>query len=293
MCKSKAFRFTTSVVPMTEISLSGRSGKPLEMTLSGEGVSKTIRMDIESVLKLQAFLVDYLNQDEQPASTPYCRATGRALAIMDADTLDITHVFLAKEAIGIAETEGDDYKDLVQKVASLTDTTLPEKPLFVFFDTYEGTIKRCILHRIIRACVTYQVNYVRTANPFACRPMGLFDIASFTGIDASVISRATRNVRIVTSAGSFTLNATDPSLSTPSLFDEGVVKTHGSKCSRKEVFAVLLQLVEEENPAKAMTDEGFSAELARKGYVVARRTVSKYRDMLGIPKWAIRKVRRA
>ena len=283
----------TSVVPMTEFSLSGRSGKPLEMTLAGESGSKTVRLDMESILKLQSFLADYLNREEQPANAPDYRATGRALAIMDADTLDIMRVFLANEAVGIAESEGDDYDDLAQKVAVLTDTTLPKKPLFVFFDTYEGTIKRCILHRIIRACVTYQVNYVRTANPFACRPMGLIDIESFTGIDASVISRATRDVRIVSSAGVFTLNATDPSLSTPSLFDEGVVKTDGSECSRKEAFAVLLRMIQEEDLEHAMTDEGFSEEYRRRGYIVARRTVTKYRNILGIPKWANRRTRRA
>ena len=274
MSKSKAFRFMTSVVPMTVFSLSGRSGKPLEMTLAGEGGSKTVRLDMESILKLQSFLADYLNREEQPANAPDYRATGRALAIMDADTLDIMRVFLANEAVGIAESEGDDYDDLAQKVAVLTDTTLPKKPLFVFFDTY-------------------QVNYVRTANPFACRPMGLMDIESFTGIDASVISRATRDVRIVSSAGVFTLNATDPSLSTPSLFDEGVVKTDGSECSRKEAFAVLLRMIQEEDLEHAMTDEGFSEEYRRRGYIVARRTVTKYRNILGIPKWANRRTRRA
>ena len=164
--------------------------------------------------------------------------------------------------------------------------------MFIFFDVFDGTIGRGVIRRVIRACVTYQVNFVRTGNPVDCRQMGLKDIESFTGIDASVVSRATRNVRIISPAGEFTLNSSDPSLDVPSLFDDGGTRTDGSKCSRKEVFVALRQLIAEEDPANALADEDFSDELERRGYLVARRTVSKYRSMLGIPKRADRRIKK-
>lgn len=289
MNKNKFFRFTTAITPETDVELSGRYGKPLKMTLTGEGCAKTVLMDQESILQLQAFLADYLIPEEEPAHKIEYIPTGRALAVMDADTLDIVRVFLAKNAVGIAEAEDDNYDDLAHKVETLTDTTLPAKPIFVFYDTFDGTIGRGILRRIVRACISYQVYYVRSGKPSDCRPMIYKDIEAFTGISISTISRATGNVRIVSSAGTFTLNSTDSSLDIPSLFDEGVSRTDGSKCSRKEVFATLLQMVEEEIPEQAMADEDFSDALKQKGYVVERRTVSKYRGMLGIPKWARRR----
>ena len=291
MSKKKTFRFSTSITPISEISLSGFSGQPLEMTLKSNGPAKTIKMDLESVLKLQTFLSDYLNPEERPSQAVEYRPTGRALAVMDADTLDIKHVFLAQQAIGIAEVEEEEYNELAQKVAVLTDTTLPEKPLFVFFDTFDGTIGRAVIHRIIRAFVTYQVKYVRTGNVFFCRPMINKDIEAFTGIDESVISRATRNVRIVSRAGTFSLNSSDSSLKTPSLIDEGTKRTDNTKCSRKEVLSVLVQIIKDEDPTKPKADEDLSEELRRKGYIVARRTVSKYRGILGIPKQCKRRIK--
>lgn len=287
MTKNKSFRFTTAITPETDVELSGRNGKPLKMTLTGEGSVKTVMMDKESILQLQAFLADYLVPEEEPDHKVEYIPTGRALAVMDADTLDIVRVFLAKNSVGIAEAEGDNYDDLVHKVTVLTDTTLPAKPIFVFYDTFDGTIGRGILRRIVRACISYQVNYVRSGKPSDCRPMIYKDIEAFTGISISAISRATGNVRIVSDAGTYTLNSADSSLDTPSLFDEGVSRTDGSKCSRKEVLSVLRQILE--NDPSSMVDVALSEELRRRGYDVARRTVSKYRNMLGIEKWARRR----
>ena len=289
MTKDKFFRFTTAITPETDVELSGRNGKPLKMTLTGEGSVKTVMMDKESILQLQAFLSDYLVPEEEPAHKIEYIPTGRALAVMDADTLDIVRVFLANNTIGIAEAEGDGYNDLVHKVEVLTDSTLPTKPIFVFYDTFDGTIGRGILRRIVRACISYQVNYVRSGNPSDCRPMIYKDIEAFTGIGISAISRATGNVRIVSGAGTFTLNSADSSLDTPSLFDEGVLRTDGSKCSRKEVLSTLRQILENDPSSRSMTDEDLSEELKSKGYDIARRTVSKYRNMLGIEKWARRR----
>ena len=121
--------------------------------------------------------------------------------------------------------------------------------------------------------------------------MRLEEIESFTDIDASVISRATRDVRIMTAAGVFTLKATDASLEMPSLFDEGVSTTDGGVCSRKAVLSAIRDIIAAEDPSRPFTDEAVSATLEDMGFCVARRTVSKYRDFLGIPKTSERRMR--
>lgn len=120
--------------------------------------------------------------------------------------------------------------------------------------------------------------------------MVLEDIEAFTTIDSSIISRATQDIVILSPAGVFTLKATDASLDHPSLFDEGSKTTDGRDCSRKSVLSALCKLLDGEDKAIPYTDEDLSDLLAEKGFAVARRTVTKYRELLGIPKRSERRI---
>lgn len=120
--------------------------------------------------------------------------------------------------------------------------------------------------------------------------MVLKDIEDFTSIDISVISRATQRVLVVTSKGVYTMNSVDTSLDRPSLFDEGAVTTDGSSCSRKAVLCCLRDIVAGENTRAPYSDEALVRELADRGYSLARRTVTKYRHLLGLPTSSARRV---
>ena len=249
------------------------------MKCNGPGIRK--RTDTETDMK---------SNTNSNGTFPGYIPTGRVLAVMDADSFDIVRIFHADSPLAAAGEE-DSYEVLAGKVAAAAGQALPGRPLFVFYDTYDGTIGRAVIRRIIRACITYPACFVRTGVPSACRPMGLRDIAAFTGIGESVISRSTRGVRIVAPAGVFTLNSADPSLDIPSLFDEGAARTDGTRCSRKAVLASLRRMAAEEDPSEALTDGDYAAALSREGFDIARRTVSKYRTLLGIPKWSERRRR--
>lgn len=291
MKANKTFRFTTEITPETEILLSGRKGQPLSMSLDDGRSPKTVRLDTGSVIRLQAFLSDYLQEEASAPTAPNYEPTGRALAVMDGDTLDILRVFRTDKAVGFAGAETDTYEGLCEKVRSLADVDLPPKAVFVFHDTYDGAISPSVVRRILRACISYQVDFVRTGDPSRCRRMILDDIESFTTIDASVISRATRDVLVLSPAGSFSMKAADGSLELPSLFDEGTLTVDGEYRSRKAVLAVIRDLVEGEDKSDPFTDDEMASRLAGMGYAVARRTVSKYREMLGIGKKYERRVR--
>ncbi len=290
--KNKSYSFTTEITPETEVLLSGRHGQPLTMRFTDASSSMSVTMDTESIIRLQAFLSDYLLQDDAVNAVPVYVPTGRALAVIDGDTLDIVKVFVADKVVGLDNCEEEPYESIAEKVAALTDTQLPPKALFVFFDLFDGSIGRGVLRRIIRACITYQVDYVRTGDVTRSRRMVLKDIEDFTSIDISVISRATQRVLVVTPKGVYTMNSVDTSLDKPSLFDEGAVTTDGSSCSRKAVLCCLRDIVAKENAETPYTDEELVKELSDKGYSLARRTVTKYRNLLGLQTSAARRVRR-
>lgn len=284
MSKNKTFRFTTEITPETEVILNGRYGQPLNMRLSGGSSAMTVKLDTESIIRLQAFLSDYLQKEEVNPAIPAYEPTGRALAIMDGETLDILRIFKTESVIGFAGAETDSYNTLCDKVRCIMDIELPRNVVFIFFDTFDGCISRSVIRRILRACISYQADFVRTGDLSRSRRMILDDIEAFTTIDSSIISRATQDIVILSPAGIFTLKATDASLERPSLFDEGSKTTDGHDCSRKSVLSALRILINGENKAIPYTDDDLSDLLAEKGFAVARRTVSKYRGLLGIPK---------
>ena len=290
MKNNKSYSFLTTQHPETEIYLSGRPGYPLNLSFTSEGNTSTIKLDTESIIRLQTFLEDYLKDNEQSSKTPSYEPTGRALAIIDGKALDFVRVFHTGSTTGLINAETDSYVDLMERITSISDTEIPSDPIFVFFNLYDGTIAQAVLKRVIRACIAYQVDFIRTGDPANSRRMVLEDIEDFTTLDASIISRATRSVLILTRVGTFSLDAAfESSPEIPSLFDEGVLKNDGSYCSRKHVLKLIKNMFALEDPNNPFNDEYVSGLLNSQGYIVARRTVAKYRTLLGIPKRSQRK----
>lgn len=292
MSKNKTYQFTTEIAPETKIVLSGRYGRALKMSLDDGSASKTIILDTDSIIRLQTFLSDYLLRDEPANSTaPTYKPTGRAVALMDGDTLDILSVLEDGGITSLDGAEADAYKRICEKFRDLSDNDLPNNAVFIFFDTFKGSISMNYIRRILRACISYQVDFVRTGDFSRSRTMILEDIEAFTTIEKSQISRATRDILIVSSAGTFTMKSADASLNRPSLFDEGLNTYGGKKCSRKAVLASLRDTLDNEDKTCPYTDDEIAEKLAGQGYDIARRTVVKYRKLLGFPKSSERRRR--
>ena len=69
-----------------------------------------------------------------------------------------------------------------------------------------------------------------------------------------------------------------------------MVKEDGTRQSVYELFGIIKELVEGENKEMPLTDQALQELLLERGYYVARRTVAKYREQLGIPVARLRKV---
>ena len=110
--------------------------------------------------------------------------------------------------------------------------------------------------------------------------MVLKDIADSTGLDISTISRVVSSKYVQTHFGIYPLKY---------FFSEGLMTKTGEEASTREIKAILTESVAAEDKHKPMTDEQLVELLSAKGYNVARRTVAKYRESLGIPIAKLRK----
>lgn len=136
------------------------------------------------------------------------------------------------------------------------------------------------LSSTMQAIVDYQHDYFIDGDETHLKPMVLKDIAEKTGFDISTISRVVNSKYIETHFGIYSLKY---------FFSEGLENQDGEEISTRELKKALLECVENEDKRKPLTDDELVENMTGKGYKVARRTIAKYRDQLGIPKARLRK----
>jgi RNA polymerase sigma-54 factor len=109
--------------------------------------------------------------------------------------------------------------------------------------------------------------------PMAMKPLGLKEIADELGVHESTVSRVTNNKFIATPSGVFELKH---------FFSRAMLTANGSACSGKAIRGLLKDLIDAEAPQAPLTDAEITRQLAQQGLMVARRTVTKYRQLLRI-----------
>ena len=132
----------------------------------------------------------------------------------------------------------------------------------------------------MQAIIDYQREYFIDGDETNLKPMVLKDIAEKTGFDISTISRVVNSKYIETHFGIYSLKY---------FFSEGLENQDGEEVSTRELKKALQECVDTENKHKPLTDDELVDRMTEKGYKVARRTIAKYRDQLGIPKARLRK----
>lgn len=128
--------------------------------------------------------------------------------------------------------------------------------------------------------IEFQKEYFKTGDETRLKPMILKDIADITGLDVSTISRVANSKYIQTPFGIFSLKY---------FFSEGMQTDSGEEVSSREIQKILQDIIEAEDKRKPHTDEKLAELLQDKGYQIARRTVAKYREKLGISVGRLRK----
>lgn len=141
-------------------------------------------------------------------------------------------------------------------------------------------MRRRTLTTTMKAIIRLQHRFFEEGDESLLRPMILKDVAEKTGLDLSTISRVSNSKYVQTRWGLFPLKY---------FFSDGYVTESGEELSTREIKAALREVVEAEDKRKPLSDEALCEALNQKGYPIARRTVAKYREMLGIPIARLRK----
>ena len=131
------------------------------------------------------------------------------------------------------------------------------------------------------AIVKLQRDYFLTGDVTLLKPMILQDVADIVGYDVSTISRVTSTKYVQTDFGIIPLKQ---------LFSEGITNDEGDEVTTHSVKLLLKQMIEGEDKNNPLSDEALRRKLKAEGLSVARRTIAKYRDGLGIPIARLRKV---
>lgn len=132
----------------------------------------------------------------------------------------------------------------------------------------------------MQTIVSFQRDFFLSGDFSQLKPMVLKDIADRIDMDISTISRVVNSKYVETDFGIFSLKE---------FFSEGIQTSQGEEVSNREVKQILEDLVGNEDKQKPLTDEKLTQILNDKGYNVARRTVAKYREQLGIQVARLRK----
>ena len=128
--------------------------------------------------------------------------------------------------------------------------------------------------KIMTEIVKFQADFFKDGDIRMLKPMILKNIAQTVGVDISTVSRITCNKYADTPFGMLLLK---------SLFSEGVENEQGELISNRVIQTAIEEVVKSEDKKAPYTDQQLVSILSLKGFDIARRTVSKYREHLQIP----------
>jgi RNA polymerase sigma-54 factor len=127
--------------------------------------------------------------------------------------------------------------------------------------------------RVCEAIIRRQTEFLDKGLDYL-RPMMIKDVAHEVGVHPSTVSRAVANKYAYTPQGVYELRY---------FFSEAVQGPSGGSTSLINLKRIVMKMIEEEDPAKPLTDDQITQRLREKGILVTRRTVAKYREDMRIP----------
>lgn len=128
--------------------------------------------------------------------------------------------------------------------------------------------------RTIEVLVALQRDFFLQGDSMYLKPLTLKDVAERTGYDVSTISRTFANKYVQTEFGIFPMKF---------FFSDKIVNSQGAEISTREIKQKLREVIEEEDKTNPITDDQLVEIMHESGYPIARRTVAKYREQMGIP----------
>ena len=181
------------------------------------------------------------------------------------------------------------YQDLLQQLSAIDNPSPADKQALDFLRTRNESAdllvdtlrqRHAAMLRVMQVILKKQYRFFLTGDSSEMRPLLQKDVAALTGYDISTVSRVVNSKYVQTEFGTFLLK---------DCFSQAIVNDEGEEVATEAVRRELQAAVDAEDKRHPLSDEALADLLSRKGYPVARRTVAKYRDMLGIPVGRLRR----
>lgn len=174
------------------------------------------------------------------------------------------------------------YKSAKDKSKSQKDTVLFIKQKLDAAKWFIDAIKQRqqTLFITMSSIMNYQKDYFMTGDERKLKPMILKDIADQINMDVSTVSRVANSKYVDTPYGTKLIKE---------FFSESMKNEQGEDVSTREIKKILETVINEEDKKKPLTDDKLAKMLKERGYPIARRTVAKYREQLGLPVARLRK----
>lgn len=176
----------------------------------------------------------------------------------------------------------EDYNNKANKTKERQDALLFVKQKLDAAQWFINAVKQrqTTLSKIMTALISLQREFLITGDEHYLKPMILKDIAEITEYDISTVSRVVNGKYMQTRFGIYPLKH---------LFSESMLTNSGEEVSSKEIKKILIEIVENENKKRPLSDDALCEILCERGYKIARRTVAKYREQADIPVARLRK----
>jgi RNA polymerase sigma-54 factor len=139
--------------------------------------------------------------------------------------------------------------------------------------------RRHTMMKVMHAIVEVQEDFFKFGEGYL-KPMILKDVAELIEMDISTVSRVVNGKYVQTEFGVYELKY---------FFSEGLTTDSGEEVSNKEVKAIIQSIIDKEDKQKPLSDQKIAKLLENRGFQIARRTVTKYREQLSIPVARLRK----
>jgi RNA polymerase sigma-54 factor len=242
---------------------------------------KELKDAIDHILKLNpkpgSSYSNPLNKSNQHIVPDFMLESIDGELILSLNQRNVPDLKINETYLGMLRALGQNHKDKSKKEAlQFVKEKLDSAKWFIDALQQRQTTLLLTMSEIIN----FQHEYFQDGDETKLRPMILKDIAERTELDISTISRVSNSKYIQTHFGIYPLKY---------FFSEGLQKDDGEEVSTREIKKILQDCIENEDKLKPLTDDKLALILKKKTYNIARRTVAKYREQLGIPVARLRK----
>ena len=239
-----------------------------------------------SLDKLKATVATIKKLDPMPmALSPNTPSTLEPHFEVKVDQGRTTVVMIEKKRRKLAVSRN--YQYLLKEHKAQNNTTSKEVITFIrdkinpakwFIQALEK--RKHTLLKIMEAIVRLQRTFFETGDKTTLKPIFLRHVAEQIGMDISTVSRAIHQKAVQANGHVYPLKY---------FFSEAIATTDGKEVSSHVIKSVLQQTIDRENKRNPYRDADLMLRLNQKGYVIARRTIAKYREQLGVPVARLRK----